>query len=420
LRRRSRSLRAGPTLAAFRIQGYPALWISSAAWAFGSTVSVVAIGWITLQVSNSAFAVGLAFAARLVPALVLGIPLGSAVDRYDRRRTLVVAGLLWAAPTGVLAVLAGAGQLGLGSLLALSLVLGIIETLRGTAAQSYAFDLAGPGGATNAIALANLGGFLVGVVGSIAGGGVLDGIGATGAFVLAAGIAILSAAVLVPGGQRRRGGSTAPRVAPSFARAMTLILRNRVVAVVAFVVIVAEVLGFSCATLFPTFARDVLQSDASGLGAITASRYLGAIVALLLVARATVPHRGGRLILLATAGLGLSLVAFALSRSLVLSLGFVFAVGIASAALDTLVQSLLQRSVGEGERGSAMGVWYFAIGFGPIGQLGLGAAANALGAPAALAVSGGLLALIALALAVARTIRQLDAGSLPDERAGVA
>src|SRR5439155_10867212 len=141
-------------------------------------------------------------------------------------------------------------------------------------------------GATNAIALANLGGFVVGVLGSIAGGGVLDGIGATGAFALAAGIAVVSAAVLALGSQGSRRGSTVPRVAPSFVRAMTLILRNRVVAVVAFVVIVAEILGFSCATLFPTFARDVLKSDASGLGAITASRYLGAIVALLLIARA--------------------------------------------------------------------------------------------------------------------------------------
>ena len=52
-----------------------------------------------------------------------------------------------------------------------------------------------------------------------------------------------------------------------------------------------------------------------------------------------------------------------------------------AAALDTLGQSLIQRSVEDDERGSAMGVWYFAIGFGPLGHLGLGAAAVAFGAP---------------------------------------
>jgi hypothetical protein len=38
-----------------------------------------------------------------------------------------------------------------------------------------------------------------------------------------------------------------------------------------------------------------------------------------------------------------------------------------------------------------MGVWFFAIGFGPIGFLLLGAAATALGVGVALAISGGLL-----------------------------
>ena len=54
-----------------------------------------------------------------------------------------------------------------------------------------------------------------------------------------------------------------------------------------------------------------------------------------------------------------------------------------------------------------MGIWYFAIGFGPIGQLGLGAAASSVGAPAALAVSGGVLAVIALALSRSGTLRAL-------------
>jgi hypothetical protein len=82
-------------------------------------------------------------------------------------------------------------------------------------------------------------------------------------------------------------------------------------------------------------------------------------------------------------------------------------VGAAAAALDTLGQSLIQRSVEDNERGSAMGVWYFAIGFGPVGHLGLGAAAAAIGAPAALAISGGLLAITAAALSSVRAIRQL-------------
>ena len=119
---------------------------------------------------------------------------------------------------------------------------------------------------------------------------------------------------------------------------------------------------------------------------------------MLLLARLGLRGRGGRLLLAAAFGLGVGLVLFALSSSFALSLVVLLAVGAFAAALDTLGQSLIQRSVEDDERGSAMGVWFFAIGFGPLGHLALGAAAVALGAPIALAISGSLLALTAAGL----------------------
>ena len=408
LRARSRAaLAAGPTLAAFRVPGYPALWLSGAASAFGLAVGLVAIGWLALVVSDSALAVGATFAARFVPSLVLGIPLGGLVDRFDRRRTLVVVYFVGAAPVVGAAALSATGQLGLAALLVLSLVLGVFDTIRGTASQSYAFDLVGPEGATNAIALVNLGSFMLGFVGSISGGLAIDRFGAGTAFLLAAGTSVTAGVILALGGRQARRARDEPRETPTFRRSITLISRNRLVALIALVVIVGEVLGFSSLTVYPTFARDVLHSDATGLGALAGARSVGAIVGMLLLARLGLGGRGGRLLLSAAFGLGLGLVGFALSSSFALSLALLLAVGAAAAALDTLGQSLIQRSVDDNERGSAMGVWYFAIGFGPLGHLGLGAAAAAIGAPTALAISGGLLAIIAVALSGVRSLRRL-------------
>ena len=400
--------RSSSTLAAFRLRGYLALWLAGASWSFGSSVGVVAIGWVTLEVSDSPLAVGAVFAARLAPALVLGIPLGNLVDRRDRRTTLVAANLLGGVPLVLLALLAGAGRAGFGELLAISVAMGVIETLKGTATQSYTFDLAGATGATNAIALGNLGGFLLGIAGSVAGGVAIDRIGAGGAFLLAAGTTFAAGVGLAIAGRRTGPRQSVARVVPTLRQSLTLIVRNRPVALIALIVIVAEILGFSAAVLFPTFARDVLQSDAAGLGALTGARYVGAVAALLFLARISLAGRGRRALLIATLGIGLGLVGFALSRSLPLSLVLIAVFGAASAGLDAIVQSLLQRAVHESERGSAMGVWYFAIGFGPAGQLALGAGAAAVGAPLALAASGTLLAVIVVALAGRRALRQLD------------
>ena len=395
-------------MAAFRVPGYPALWFSGAAGAFGWSVSLVAISWITLQVTNSPFAVGVTFAARLTPALLFGMPLGSLVDRHDRRTTLVAVSVAGCLAFLFIAALAQVSGLGLLEIVVLSFGLGIADTLRGTAFQSYTFDLAGSAGATNAIALSNLGGQLFGSVGAVIGGIVLAQAGASPTFLLAAIPAGLAAILLAFGEHGTRvAAAPAPRLSPSASRSRSLILRNRLVRVIALVVIVGEILGFSSITLYPSFARDVLDVDAGGLGVMSAARAVGGVIGLLLLARLGFGGRGGLLLIGATVAFGLGLVAFSISTIFGLSLLLLAVVGCAASALDTLGQSLIQQAVGDQERGAAMGVWFFAIGFGPFGHLGLGAAASAVGAPLALACSGLLLALIGLALGTVKELRTL-------------
>jgi hypothetical protein len=91
------------------------------------------------------------------------------------------------------------------------------------------------------------------------------------------------------------------------------------------------------------------------------------------------------------AAFGAGLVAFAASTSFTFSVALMFGIGFAAAGIDTLGQTMLQRAADDHERGAAMGVWLFTIGFGPLGLVVLGAAAVALGAPAAQAASGLLL-----------------------------
>jgi MFS family permease len=408
---RARSLTAvgsSPTLASFHAPGYPALWSSGAAAGFGRSATLVAVGWIALVATDSVLVVGATFAIRLVPSLLFGIPLGGLVDRYDRRATLILVNLAATVPLIWAAVIAGTGTLSVTGLLLLSLALGLIDTLTGTATQTYSVDLVGAGGATNAIALGNLGVYLAGAVGSIVAGIVLDRIGVGSPFILSAVMAVAAAACLVVGGAHGRRERPPPHLVPSLSRSMTLILRNRRAALIALVVVTCEVFGFSSLTTFPTFARDVLGSDAAGLGGLATARQIGAIAGLLVLARAGLAgSRGGRMVLIATFTMGIGLVAFALSTSFALSFVLLVVVGAAMASSDTLGQSLLQRNVDDAERGSAVGIWFFAIGFGPVGLVALGAAANAIGAPAALAISGAILTMFALALSRVAALHEL-------------
>ena len=379
--------------------GFVALWLSAAASAFTWSLTSVAVGWLALEATGSSLAVGLTFAARLTPALLLGIPIGVLVDRVDRRRMLIGTNLAGTAVYLLLASAPPGGAAAIAALVLASIALGAVETARGTASRAYAFDLAGRSAATRALVWMNLGTAMVGAVGAIVGGVVLERAGASLAFVLA-GIGTSVAAALLVAGRRRGpdGRSASASASPSLRSSFTLLGRERIVRYIVIVVIAGEVLGFETTTLFPALARDVLHADAGGLGAMSAAQNIGGFVGLVALARSGLRARGGWFLVSTAILLGASLAALAFSRELFVALAVLVVVGAAMALLDTIGQTLVQHQVPDHERGAAVGIWYFAIGFGPLGHLGLGAIAGAAGVATTLAVSG--LALVAVAAVV--------------------
>jgi Transmembrane secretion effector len=163
----------------------------------------------------------------------------------------------------------------------------------------------------------------------------------------------------------------------------------------------AEVLGFAHQALLPSLARDILHTGPEGLGALSAARAVGGIVALAVTARQGVGSGGARFLAILVA-FGASLVVLGLAPPLVGFVGVLVLVTVvnASGALaDLFAQSLLQLSVPNTLRGRAGGAWVVAIGLAPLGQLQIGALASLFGVSVALGASG--LALVMLAGATA-------------------
>lgn len=376
------------------MRGFLGLWVSASAGSFARTTVQLALSWIALEITGSPFGVGVVLVARMVPQMLLGIPARIVADRLDRRTLTVAVNVAGALVALAIAGLAGAGLLSLPQIILASLTIGTLDTLRITVTQAYAYDLVRATRATNGMALTNLGVQLLGTVGGLVGGYALERYGGAATFVLATLALCMGAACpALASGSVAFGGAPSPRAAPDVWRAATLLARNRLVAVVALVIMLAEILGFSSMTLLPTFARDVFAVGASGLGTMTAVRSAGGALSLLVLARLGTGDRSGAVFLGACTSLGLALLMFAWSPIYGLALMLLAIVGAASSALDTLGQTMLQRSSDDQERGAAMGIWVFSVGFGPIGHLALGAAAGVLGAPTAQAASGAVLAL---------------------------
>src|SRR5688500_17375120 len=70
----------------FRMLMLGTLASNSAFWMYQ-----VAVGWLALQMTDSPFFVGMAGFAGGIPLLLLSLPAGVIIDRYDRRTVLLMA-----------------------------------------------------------------------------------------------------------------------------------------------------------------------------------------------------------------------------------------------------------------------------------------------------------------------------------------
>lgn len=74
----------------WRNRDYLLLWGGQTISSLGTNVSQIVFPLLVLSLTGSAFQAGLAGALRLLPYLLIGLPAGALVDRWDRKRVMLV------------------------------------------------------------------------------------------------------------------------------------------------------------------------------------------------------------------------------------------------------------------------------------------------------------------------------------------
>lgn len=69
---------------------YVLLWSGQAISSLGTALSQVAFPWLMLALTHAPFQAGLAGAFRLLPYVLFGLPAGALVDRWDRKRVMLL------------------------------------------------------------------------------------------------------------------------------------------------------------------------------------------------------------------------------------------------------------------------------------------------------------------------------------------
>jgi len=151
-----------------------------------------------------------------------------------------------------------------------------------------------------------------------------------------------------------------------------------------------NILVFPYQQLLPVFARDVLLTDAVGLGELSAATGVGSFIGAAAIAFARSVPRSGLLFWTGSCVMSVSLVGFALTANFGMALVLLGLSGLGQAAFASLQSTIVLGRASDQLRGRAMGALTLAIGSAPIGTLEIGAVSVLIGAPLAVALNAGM------------------------------
>jgi len=367
----------------------------------GAFMQATAQGWLVLQLTNSPGLLGVVGAVAGLPTLLLVVVAGVLADRLDRRRLLAWGSWAGAVLAAILALLTTLGVVEYWQVALIALLGGVVLTIQMPASQAVVSSIVDRTLLGSAIALNSAQYNLARIVGpSIAGLAIAAGGLALGFWANAVALVIVGFVISrLPIPPTRRSDRVAAALWGDLQDGVRHVAADPILATLVLLAAAPALFVLSYLTFLPVYARDILAVGAPGLGLLTGSIGVGALAGALLMASRRPSGGSGRLILVGLGAISLSLLTFALSRSLPVSMLALGVLGASQVAYYSTTNTLLQTRVPPRLRGRVHSLYVLtSIGLLPIGNLGAGAIAEVAGVPAVLAV-GAIVTLCAAILA---------------------
>ena len=376
-----------------RHRNYRLLWGGSITFSSGYWILMTAQGWLVLQLTDSAFWVGLIAFIVGIPSLFLCPFGGLYADRLDRRKLMLFGQVASALPVFLLATLTSAGVIEIWHIAAISVLIGTVWAFTDPAYLAIIPSLVTPSDLMNAMAMDTLAWQLSRFIGpAIA--GVLMGLVAIGGTFYGAGIAIMGSFILTFL-IRTPKTVTAKRasIAKDIKEGLSYIRSNRMALTLILMVAGVALFALPCFWLMPVFARDVLGLGEIGYSQLMMAVGVGGLVGGITAAKLGDFKRKGWLMISSVLAFTGILILFAMSRSFPLSLVLAVIIGAANGLFQAVAITLLLSITPDQFRGRMMGLFIISWQLPSIGSLMLGAATDWVGLPVAV-IAGAFICIV--------------------------
>ena len=371
------------TFAAFKHRNFRLFFAGQFVSLIGSWMQSTAQGWLVYQLTGSKVLLGTVAAVGSVPMLLLSVWGGSLADRHPKRTVVLLTQTGMMLLAFAFAGLVWSGHIQPWHILVLAALSGVAMAFDMPARQAFTVEMTSREHLMNAISLNSSMFNGARVVGPAVAGLLMAQVGMAWCFLLnglsfiavIAGLLMMRLPKFVPPAERTSTGR-------HMLEGLVYVAKHRRVRILLLLFGVVGVFGWSYAVLLPAYARDLLQVDERGYGALLSANGLGALLGALTVATYGSRVRPRLMILGGLWVFSAMLLLFAVVRWYPLVLACLAVGGWGMLLYMATTNTLIQSSVSDGMRGRVMGIWALVFGgMMPVGALESGLLSQAVGVP---------------------------------------
>ncbi|GAC1379377.1 MAG: MFS transporter [Ktedonobacteraceae bacterium] len=387
------------TFAALRHRNFRLFWSGQLISLIGTWMQTIAQAWLVLEMTHSAWLLGVVGALQFLPVMFLSLFGGVLADRLPKRRMLLCTQTFAMLQAGVLWILVVTGQVQLWHVLVLATLLGLTNSIDMPTRQAFVVEMVGREDLTNAVALNSSLFNMARIVGPGIGGLIIAWVGVAPLFLLNAlsFIPVLIGLFLIDmkdlyAQARFTAAKAVPRQSTmqSLREGLRYVASTPAIFLIIVVVGVVSLFGINFNVVLPLFATIVLHVGAAGFGFISAAFGLGSLLSALWLAWSN--HKPSiRYLLISALAFCVIEALFALSPWYIPSLILIAGTGFAMIAFSTTANTTLQTIAPDHLRGRVMSVYMLVFaGSVPLGNLFTGGLAHWFGAPIALLIGASI------------------------------
>ncbi len=358
----------------------------------GTYLQSTAQGWLVLQLTNSAFWVGLNASLVFFPTFLLVLFGGAIVDRLDRRAILYFTQAAAMALAFILGFLTIIHQINLLEVNILALALGVVNALDTPARSAFIPDMISDrANLTSAISLNSGMATAAMAVGPAVAGILIAIIGVGWTFIINGFtfIAVLIALSMMNVQLKIAEKNLKEHPVAMVKTGLRYLFSNSTLVFLTILSGVMAIFGRAYSAILPVIAVEIYKGGAQTLGyllsAFGAGAAIGAIILSVFAKKVSTKLWvvGGNILV------GLAIIAFAFTNSLPWGFLFVFIAGLAFVIELSVMITIIQHIAPDAVRGRVLSGFYFVyFGGSSLGTFLIGWAANRYGSASAVGMSG--------------------------------